>query len=791
MIGGLTAGCTSLVVDAPSQENDADSVDRVAATVGDDPSSCETPDDADECAAGGAAFYRHPLQNVEPVDGLLPFIDVQRTPDGNVYAMMEAGRGTEDGDYEVLVSGVVELESRPMTAEELLEQQAPVESFVHDKLSPELREAIDLAIDADEMAGEPIDVIVHLDRQLDGTVTTRINRAIAEGLVLTQEDREVVREEIMDDLALDAAERLEPVLAVLEANDVTPHYVASRHPWFAAALPPALVVELSSRDDVSHLSTQTGGAVGAGSTGRQEAHGHQFRDFWDAASTCGLSTCDYDGENGVGTDIRVAVMDPEQFRASHYAFRDTSGASDRISGMWDCDGNSCDSVSGWDPPQGGHGTAVLGALIGDLRDGQDSGYTGTVGRERRSAAGGEAHAYLYEAGFADWAAGTSADVERVLDHASGLSPAPHLFVSSTGRPGNANDFGDCMGDLAIDDAVDTLFEDGIASFWLAGNDLENPGAEEPWDNNGISGDEDNCTVWEPGSAIGAFTVGAYDEDDGTVCSMRGGLFADESAWGGSTTDFDEGRFRSVIDITANWCADKTPLADADDDYGVFCGTSNAAPTAASAAIAFIDMWKQEHGNTIDDPGYLYAWMLNSADRQGIDGGYLKLNSEYDHRFGAGRLNLRMVSSEGMDGPWSWGHWEVCVDHGEVVTLTINGGTSLPGDVDSVRATAWWYDRRFNNGLGPDNINLRLKETDNTLLVQSNSFYDNKERVYYNDVGGLAIKLELHGATVQADNEGCGTNSMRVWVTLLYEDDDRDDGNGPTYNSTNCHGVQTL
>ena len=59
---------------------------------------------------------------------------------------------------------------------------------------------------------------------------------------------------------------------------------------------------------------------------------------------------------------------------------------------------------------------------------------------------------------------------------------------------------------------------------------------------------------------------------------------------------------------------------------------------------------------------------------------------------------------------------------------------------------------------------------------------------------MAVELRLTGWNITSDGEGCGTNSMRVWVTALIEDDDRDDGDGPGYvtvGTNACEGVKPL
>lgn len=46
-----------------------------------------------------------------------------------------------------------------------------------------------------------------------------------------------------------------------------------------------------------------------------------------------------------------------------------------------------------------------------------------------------------------------------------------------------------------------------------------------------------------------------------------------------------------------------------------------------------------------------------------------------------------------------------------------------------------------------------------------------------------ISLQLIGHDVTADNEGCETNSMKVYYAYRFEDNGRDDGDGPSYNTS--------
>ena len=51
-------------------------------------------------------------------------------------------------------------------------------------------------------------------------------------------------------------------------------------------------------------------------------------------------------------------------------------------------------------------------------------------------------------------------------------------------------------------------------------------------------------------------------------------------------------------------------------------------------------------------------------------------------------------------------------------------------------------------------------------------------VYHNAIGGQAVELRIKGYDVTTDGEGCGTNQMLVYYAYFYEDDARDDVEGP-------------
>ena len=140
--------------------------------------------------------------------------------------------------------------------------------------------------------------------------------------------------------------------------------------------------------------------------------------------------------------------------------------------------------------------------------------------------------------------------------------------------------------------------------------------------------------------------------------------------------------------------------------------------------------------------------------------------------------MRRYDSKGMDGPWAFKNGVTCVGNGESVEIPINNGTVLPSDVDDVKAVIWWYDKRHESSNSLDDIDLELWSGSNRVAF-SNDDYDNKERVYNAFMGGTVAKLEIVGQNVTSDVAGCGANKMKVWWAWFYEDDDRDDSDGPS------------
>lgn len=527
-----------------------------------------------------------------------------------------------------------------------------------------------------------------------------------------------------------------------------------------AILTPPQIAELAAAPEISRIELSTWLKL-EGVRGGDVLDGSQITQFVDDG---------FDGENsGNPWDVTFAAVDLGRPHDDHVGYRETSGSSsNRIRGRYICDGDGdCSSVSNFLPqsdPDGEHATAVAGIVFGDLRDGQDSTVTSTQARIERSGYAGESRGWLYDCTL------STASLRGMLDHVVGVSPAPSV-VNASLSVDTAGD-ADCDGDTGMAADANDLYESGILLIKSAGND---PGSSL------------DCTIGAPGAAIGVFTVGGHgDGFSGGESDVRDDPIFYESAtnigssYGGTHPATTEGGGRSIVDLTA--FAYREVLFDTDGNYGNrMRGTSFATPTVAAAAIDFIDFYRHEWSNLIDNPGVLFVNLLQMGDREQENPALGPLLRRFDHLWGAGRMKMRKYDAAGMDTPWGFGTGFVCIDHDETYVFTLNDGNALSSDVDYLKVSIWWYDRRHEVNGTVDDIDLYVREIGSQPgfdLGRSNDLYDNKERVFTYDVGGKAVQIDVIGSDVTTDAEGCGTNSMKVFYSYFYEDGDRDDANGP-------------
>lgn len=722
----------------------------VSPTSAPDPSTAAAP--AALRVTPGSA-YRHPLAranaaraNATPA-APIPFAETRNAADGRRYAV-EEGRAVSGYGGDQGFSGTRLLDRRPMSAgeraavaaEKARLHGAPPAAGAAPKIGPLLGEILALATgpNADAAdAAEAVEVALTLHRPARPTVAEELEQAIARGAIVTRADYLGTREAIVRDRQAAIARAQAPVAHAVEALGGKVLARAQSSHFLVALMPADAVPALARRTDVARVELST--------PDDDEVHGedvlraHQLQQLIDSG---------FDGENdGNAYDITFAQVEGGGADHAHLGFRESSGTTTRIRGLYDCAIGACMPTSSFSSGQkSGHASSVAGIIFGDLRDGQDTSLAVTADRLARSGYAGEARGWLY--------IGSSL---LAFDHIAAQSDgnAPAVVNMSAGA---ASADPTCKGQDSRSRAANEMFESGKLLFKSAGND-DHPTYTD-------------CTVTSPGSAIGVFTVASLgSSSSGDEADVRNATISSFSSRGGSST---EGGSRSIIDLAAYGY--RKLLFDQDGGYTRSGGgTSYAAPTVTASAIDFIDHYKRTYSDLIDDPGFLFTNLLLMGDRQTQS--QTPALSGHDNLYGAGRLRMRRLDNTGMDAPWRWSTGSACIDHGEVYTVPVGDGVVLSTDVDVLEAVVWWYDSRHEVDGTVDDIDLRLETTSGTTL-RSSLTYDNKERVFYQGVGGNAVQLEISGYQVTADGTGCGTNSMKVYWAYLYEDSDRDDVDGP-------------
>ncbi len=706
--------------------------------------------------------YVHPFQGAMRGDGLIPMLDVKDSPEGKRYAVAEWGHGGEQDDDEVSRQGIVELTHYPTPAS-IRATKADVRAARQRGDAPKIGKALSQQIEDAADPSTVVQVSVSFRHQELPTFTERYWRAIAQGRVETDADVADVTAEVQAEIAEEIAGQLGPFLAVVEQAGGQIVYPCKNAHCATVEIELAKIEGLAERSEIARVDQPQGlSDATSWSDARDLGSVMQFDQYWDQG---------YDGENGGSTDITAAVIERGGFRYTHNTFLDSPSTSDRIRWSYECTSTSCATESWSASDYSQHATSSLSGVIGDLTDGQDANFTTTTSRERRSSAAKEGRAYVYEV--------NSSETESRVAYDNLVDRATKPWVVSYSIPWEGQQ--DCTGETTAEkDVDDELYENGVLMIAAAGNSGQS---------------SSDCRVWSPGSAAGAFTVAGFGGNSSYTdeCIHRDVGLKSNSSSGGcfsstSASCLDEGKGRSIIDIAGSYRMRQRADKDGDQTYFTNSdGTSIAAPMVAGAAMAFIDMWKNEHSNFIDwNPGYLAAWMLQMGDRARNSGG--TMGARFDHYFGAGRLQMRTINNEGMDGPWYWASGSTCVDDGETVEIPLNNGNPLSSSTDDLHAVIWWYDRNLENG-DIDDIDLALDQTNGGGYWSSSDAYDNKERINAGNVGGRSLTLKIIGDDVTADNEGCGGNSMKVYYTVLAEDDARNDGNGPTWNAATCIGAE--
>lgn len=476
--------------------------------------------------------------------------------------------------------------------------------------------------------------------------------------------------------------------------------------------------------------------------------------------------------------LTVAVFDEQGFNADHISFNSTSSGSSRIEASFVCDTSFCipyqnpldvhadqglnSTYCGIDERACDHGTQILSSILGDLRDEQDPNFPSTNNLEQRKHSGGspEADAVL----FNDEGASS---LTRAISNASSLNV--DLISISQGWEDM------CEGDSDFSNEVNDAFLDGTLSSIAAGNSYHNG----------------TCTANAGADATSALTVGALGNGNENSVSD----FTTTDVWIGSSQgwhNYTGSRYRTILDIVApgEICGFASPTDN--DGYGSYfidshgvlkherCwgpATSHAQPRAASALLNLITHRLNNGDETIRLPGIQKAVMLGMDSRHFST--WFRSSNGYHSYWGAGRLKMRRLDSIGLDTPYGYSFGYKCIPNSANVISTINLGNPLPSDVESIKATAWWYTDDFSTA---NDIDVYLEEYVNgqwqTLMSDTGS--DLKKRVYWYGVGGKTLRLKFTGTDVNGDHEDpgiCSSSQARVYFFFVYEDSDRDDADG--------------
>jgi hypothetical protein len=195
------------------------------------------------------------------------------------------------------------------------------------------------------------------------------------------------------------------------------------------------------------------------------------------------------------------------------------------------------------------------------------------------------------------------------------------------------------------------------------------------------------------------------------------------------------------------------------------------------------------------PGIQKVFMLMMGDRA-TGPGTMRMYG-YSPSWGGGRAKMRRIDDTGMDAPWGRANNYVCVGQSENVIIDVKNGQRLSEASDSFKAVLWWYTASFTEPV-PNDIDLQLQWSNDGIVwstIRSDTGSDLKKMVYYNGVGNHYLRLKVTGTQVN-DQHGDGGDCLawspsfpngkaRVYYMWMYEDDARDDQDGPD------SGIETL
>lgn len=415
--------------------------------------------------------------------------------------------------------------------------------------------------------------------------------------------------------------------------------------------------------------------------------------------------------------VEVALLDGEGFYRAweHPGLDDWAAGPSRIDTHLYCySSGNCynDTVSG---TAQNHGAVAMVGAFSDLMQGQDPAVANVAGREDRSHGAYEATLETYR-----WLAGGG---EPALERASDPTMGDGVDIAAISW---GNDYcGNVDAHAAWRDAWDFAYSHGTFGVISAGNTVK--GTNDECTANGwatrvdmlvVGAFGDNVGGWVGGKAPTPISSWSYDTQplmgwhwtDMSQAINCASPDANDNCWssahGGGKLRFGGGAVvnaRDVIDVVAPSGRELGPhmTGPGASTYGTqCCGTSMAAPEAASGAVTLKDWANAQGYGVFTDPGFMHVNMLLMGDgtrgyKDHDPGGAPAYSTaNMDPLWGAGRLKMRLYNDAGMDGPWAWGTGAFWIYDGDVVDVPI-GGTPMNSDVDSWNGALAWDEPYLN------------------------------------------------------------------------------------------------
>lgn len=628
----------------------------------------------------------------------------------------------------------------PSVSFELPTRTTIVGSQGSDPVAPGTRVGTSLAdaISARANGGPPTNHVVVAwirddGRLRDGLPTKEVWRGWVEGTLTTQHDWEdtydsamLVREEVVEDLIDDALAALTGSVNVVGRGSHMPFVVLAADVDSIAAWVAADVFGVVEKD--KPLADEATGGLVEAQMGTAALYGPSY-----SSTTPDLRQ--YDGApSGIGAAVILEALGPPRhdhpvIMNSGGSFRpltktilaNASGYSVMNTADILCDASSAElcHVHALQMVQAFGGDVTLGQLSPSLSHGDAVDRSGIArgAAPQLATSGGTVSGYLH-----------------ALDR---LATRRNQLINTSFQTTSANSA--CEQDGVDARALNEAYALGTAIIKSAGNT----------GNNALN----RCEITRPGGAAGAFVVGSVADDAAT--------------WYTGSSRGHRTR-RTIVDVAAYNFWDHDARLDGSIDTPPsnqrVGGTSTATALVSGAAWLHLQQLTDRSGLTPlnDDPGLLHAHLLLMGD--GVDGEGGFHSSGYSRMTGSGFLRLLRMEGDDMGPFFSSG--AVCVDQDSSVHLHL--ASALPPGTSSIRAVAHWVDRRTEQGLDANRIDMELSATGVGIVGVDAGDDEDKRRIRANGAfGGEALTLSLVGFDVRGSEDPfCPRpDSQRVWFAV--------------------------